>query len=186
LSAGGARAQGLRLELTKHLGAGFNWFAVNEVSGTSGPYAGIPYDGNDPAFEDLYFANHRGYPLRKSVLRLSYTDNDWFQRHWFARIKDVIDRYQPDVLCSDGGVPFGEIDLHIVAHLYNTSARLHSSVNRASTIRRTPTPTYTRSTFSTSSVRRQTPSLRIPGRLIRASATGSTTFAMSTRRSDTC
>jgi alpha-L-fucosidase len=42
----------------------------------------------------------------------------------------VIDKYQPDLLYSDGGLPFGEYGLAIVAHLYNTSAAIHGA-NRA-------------------------------------------------------
>ncbi|MDQ2687815.1 MAG: alpha-L-fucosidase, partial [Armatimonadota bacterium] len=59
-----------------------------------------------------------------------YTDNEAFQKHWLARITDVIDKYQPDLLYSDGGVPFGDIGLRAIAHLYNTSAALHG-VNQA-------------------------------------------------------
>ncbi len=121
-----AKAHGLPFGLTEHLGASFNWFAVNKGSDRSGPYGGVPYDGNDPAFEDLYYPN-QGYALERDGKRTWYTDNEAFQQHWFARIKDVIDQYQPDLLNSDGGVPFGEIGRRIVAHLYNTSAAAHGS-----------------------------------------------------------
>lgn len=121
-----ARAHSLPFGLTEHLGASFNWWGVNKGSDKTGPYAGVPYDGNDPAFEDLYYRNE-GYSLEKGW----YTDNEEFHRHWFARIKDVIDKYQPDLLYSDGGVPFGEIGLSIIAHLYNTSAGRHGGVNQA-------------------------------------------------------
>lgn len=119
-----AKAHGLPFGLTEHLGASFNWFGVNKGSDASGPYAGVPYDGNDPEFEDLYYRN-RGYDLTRNGQRTWYTDNEEFPEHWFARIKDVIDRYQPDLLYSDGGVPFGETGRRIVAHLYNTSAATH-------------------------------------------------------------
>lgn len=122
-----AQAHGLPFGLTEHLGASFNWFGSNKRSDQSGPYAGVPYDGSDPAFEDLYYRN-QGYELDKDGW---YTNNADFQRHWFARLKDVIDKYEPDLLYSDGGVPFGEIGLRIVAHLYNTSAHLHGGVNQA-------------------------------------------------------
>ncbi len=124
-----AQAYDLPFGLTEHLGASFNWFAVNKGSDTSGPYAGVPYDGNDLAFEDLYYRN-QGYALEQDGQWRWYTDNDAFQQHWFARIKDAIDRYQPDLLYSDGGVPFGEIGRRIIAHLYNTSVAAHGT-NRA-------------------------------------------------------
>ncbi|MDQ2732888.1 MAG: alpha-L-fucosidase, partial [Armatimonadota bacterium] len=120
-----AQAHGLPFGLTEHLGASFNWFGVNKSSDKSGPHAGVPYDGVDPAYEDLYYRN-AGYSLERGW----YTDNEEFHTHWFNRIKDVIDKYQPDLLYSDGGVPFGEVGQRIVAHLYNTSAAKHGQ-NRA-------------------------------------------------------
>lgn len=121
-----ARAHGLPFGFSEHLGASFNWFGVNKGSDRSGPYAGVPYDGNDPQYADLYYRN-QGYSLDKGW----YTDNTEFPRHWFARIKDAIDQYQPDLLYSDGGVPFEEVGLRIIAHLYNTSAGVHGGVNQA-------------------------------------------------------
>ena len=137
-----ARTQGLSFGLTEHLGASFNWFAVNKGSDTSGPFAGIPYDGNEPKYEDFYYRN-QGYALRKGDQLLWYTDNEAFQRHWFARIKDVIDQYQPDLLYSDGGVPFGEIGRRIVAHLYNTSAAVHGANQAVYTQKDTDAEVYT-------------------------------------------
>ncbi|HJQ29037.1 MAG TPA: alpha-L-fucosidase [Rubrobacter sp.] len=133
-----AGAHDLPFGLTEHLGASFNWFGVNKGSDASGPYAGIPYDGNDPEFEDLYYRN-RGYDLTKDGQRTWYTDNEAFHAHWFARIKDVIDRYRPDLLYSDGGVPFGETGRRIVAHLYNTSAATYGE-NRAVYAQKDPDP----------------------------------------------
>ncbi|HEY3379366.1 MAG TPA: alpha-L-fucosidase, partial [Armatimonadota bacterium] len=141
-----ARLHGLPFGLTEHLSASFNWFEANKGCDATGPYAGIPYDGNDPAYEDLYHPN-QGYPLAKDGTWRWYTDNPWFRRHWFARIKDLIDKYQPDLLYSDGGLPFdeffhsgqeivprayldGELGRRIVAHLYNSSAAIHGE-NRA-------------------------------------------------------
>lgn len=47
----------------------------------------------------------------------------------------MIDLYQPDLLYTDGGLPFGEnmyeAGLHAVAHLYNTSAAHHGGKNNA-------------------------------------------------------
>jgi alpha-L-fucosidase len=40
-------------------------------------------------------------------------------------VKELADPYQPDLLYSDGGVPFGVIGLPAIAHPYNTSTHLH-------------------------------------------------------------
>jgi len=125
-----ARAHGLPFGLSEHLGASFNWWAVNKLSDETGPYAGIPYDGGNPSHASLYHAGNDNPGGSKSYDFEWYTTNAAFQAHWFNRIKDVIDKYQPDLLYSDGAVPFGDIGLSIVAHLYNTSAARHG-VNRA-------------------------------------------------------
>jgi alpha-L-fucosidase len=118
-----AKAHGLPFGLSEHLGASFNWWAVNKLSDKVGPYAGIPYDGSDPAFSNLYYADNAN-PGGSSGYNFEwYTQNAAFHAHWFNRIKDVIDKYQPDLLYSDGGVPFGDIGLSIVAHLYNSSVK---------------------------------------------------------------
>lgn len=101
-------------------------FRLGNLCDSSGPYTGVPYDGNDPAFDSLYHPN-RGYKLYKDGKTHWYTDNEAYSHHWFARVKDMIDQYHPDLLYTDGGVPFGEIGLRIIAHLYNTNAAEHGS-----------------------------------------------------------
>ena len=56
-------------------------------------------------------------------------DKGWYSKdprwhlEWFARIKDLVDQYHPDLLYTDGGVPFGnEVGLSMIAHHYNSSA----------------------------------------------------------------
>lgn len=125
-----ARRHGLPFGLSEHLGASYTWFSTSHGADRTGPYAGVPYDGADPANRSLYRDND------SELLKLAdgfnwYTKNPKYHADWFRRIKDVIDRFQPDLLYSDGGVPFGEVGYAIVAHLYNTSAMHHSGVNQA-------------------------------------------------------
>ena len=44
---------------------------------------------------------------------------------YFNRIKDLIDQHQPDLLYTDGGIPFEEYGLATVAEVYNVSAAQH-------------------------------------------------------------
>jgi len=118
-----ARAHNLPFGVTEHLAASFSWWHENKFADKSGPYAGVPYDGNDPAVESLYYSG-------QTTTEGWYTANPKFHRHWFDRIHDLVTKYQPDLLYSDGGLPFDTYGRHIVAHLYNTSAGLHGS-NRA-------------------------------------------------------
>jgi alpha-L-fucosidase len=48
-----------------------------------------------------------------------------WKRQYFLRIKDLIDNYQPDLLYTDGGIPFQEIGYKLVSHYYNANAKLH-------------------------------------------------------------
>ena len=124
LWAKATRDRGLRFGLTEHMGATFKWYGVTKDCDKTGPYKGVPYDGSDPAYEDLYLPNHG------EELEGWYTRNPLWHRRWFERIKDVVDQFQPDLLYSDGDVPFGDVGLNIIAHLYNTSVREHG-VNEA-------------------------------------------------------
>jgi alpha-L-fucosidase len=47
------------------------------------------------------------------------------------RIKDLVDQYQPDLLYSDGALPFEDYGLSLVAHHYNLSARKHGGKTEA-------------------------------------------------------
>jgi len=115
-----AEKHGLRFGVTEHLGASWAWFGVSKAADTKGPKAGVPYDGADPKFADLYHTGNTGakgwYPTN--------TPESW-KREWFHRIKDLVDRYQPDLLYSDGTLPYGEVGRHLLAHFYNTNARAH-------------------------------------------------------------
>jgi alpha-L-fucosidase len=122
-----AKKFGLPFGLSEHIGATFNWYRANKGTDQAGPFAGMPYDGNDPKYEDLYLPNQSAPDWQTEW----YTNNPWWHAKWYAFAKDIIDQYQPDLLYSDGGVPFGEYGLNIISHLYNTSARLHGGVNQA-------------------------------------------------------
>lgn len=121
-----ARKRGLKFGISEHLGASLSWYTTNKASDTKGPYAGVPYDGQDPANHSLYYSHHG-----KADANLGnnykidpwYTEDAGFHELWFNRIKDLIDQHQPDLLYSDGGFPWDKIGLSIVAHLYNLSVR---------------------------------------------------------------
>ncbi len=119
-----ALKRGLRFGITEHIGASFSWSKPNKGADESGPYAGISYDGANPDWVDLYLPN-------QNDTKDWYTDDPSWHEKWFLYMKDLIDQYQPDLLYSDGGVPFGDVGLSAIAHLYNTSAQQNSGVNQA-------------------------------------------------------
>lgn len=125
-----AEKHNLPFGVTEHLGATFSWWSHNKGSDLHGPYAGVPYDGNDPAYEDFYLPNHEEARLAQQGERW-YTENAWWHKKWFDRIKDLIDQVHPDLLYSDGALPFSQYGMGIVAHLYNTSVQRNAGINQA-------------------------------------------------------
>jgi alpha-L-fucosidase len=108
-----ARKEGLRFGVSEHLGASFTWFQPSHGADTTGPFKGIPYDGANPMYQDLYHA------------KADSSDNGWlstneeWQREWLFSIKELIDNYHPDLLYSDSKLPFGEYGKTMLAHFYN-------------------------------------------------------------------
>jgi len=115
-----AKKQGLYFGVSEHLGASFTWFQDSHKSDKIGPQAGVPYDGADPKYQDLY--HFAAEPDDKAW----YSNNPRWQQQWFDRIKELVDMYHPDLLYTDGGVPFGnEVGRSLIAHLYNADAQKH-------------------------------------------------------------
>jgi alpha-L-fucosidase len=79
----------------------------------------VPYDGADPQYQDLY------HPAAAPGDTAWYSTNPAWHREWFDRIKDLVDRYHPDLLYTDGGLPFGETGRSLVAHFYNANLARH-------------------------------------------------------------
>ena len=108
-----ARKEGLPFGVSEHLAASYTWFQTAHGSDAAGPKAGVPYDGADPRYEDLYHpkaaADDVGW-LTKDVR---------FHAQWHARIRELVDTYRPDLLYSDSVLPFGDVGSRLVAHYYN-------------------------------------------------------------------
>lgn len=108
-----AKKEGLRFGVSEHLGASYTWFQVAHGADKTGPMAGVPYDGNDERYADLY--HKKTAPDDKEWL----TKDPENQKDWLAKITELIDMYQPDLLYSDSELPFGEIGRTMLAHYYN-------------------------------------------------------------------
>jgi alpha-L-fucosidase len=108
-----AKKEGLRFGVSEHLGASYTWFQKSRGADKNGPMAGVPYDGTNPAFEELY--HPKTAPDDKEWL----TNNPENQKNWLACITELIDNYKPDLLYSDSELPFGEVGRNMLAHYYN-------------------------------------------------------------------
>ena len=113
-----ARKNGLPFGVSEHLGASFTWFQDAHKSDKTGPLAGVPYDGANPEYWDLYH-----FPAEPGDTGW-YSKNPRWQQQWYNEIKELVDNYHPDLLYSDGGVAFGnEVGLSQIANLYNGSIK---------------------------------------------------------------
>lgn len=115
----------LRFAVSEHLAPSYHWFSTSHMSDKSGPLAGVPYDGVNPAYADLYHELPPLYPYSERILNDRQAPEAW-KLHYFNRIKDLIDKYQPDLLYTDGDIFFEEYGLALVANLYNVNGGRHS------------------------------------------------------------
>ena len=118
-----ARRRGLRFGVSEHLGASHNWFYPSHGYDQFWPKIGVDYDGADPQYADLYHSKH-DEPF-KGHGDTWYTKDPAYHQVWFNRIKDLLDSYEPDLLYTDGGVPFGDVGRSLLAHFYNSSIAKH-------------------------------------------------------------
>jgi alpha-L-fucosidase len=116
-----AESHGLRFAVSEHLAPSYHWFSTSHMSDKAGPLAGVPYDGVNPAYADLYHELPKDYPYSSKIGNDRVAPAPW-KLHYFRRIKDLIDKHQPDLLYTDGDIFFEEYGLALVANLYNTDA----------------------------------------------------------------
>jgi alpha-L-fucosidase len=126
---------GLRWGVSTHLGRTYSWLQTNKGADKKGPKKGVPYDGNDPAYKDLYLEMPDFSKLGKtySLLRHPLQSPESWKQNWKDRMFDLIDNYHPDHFYFDGAVPFmddkGQAGLDVIAHYYNHNASMHGGKN---------------------------------------------------------
>ena len=137
-----AKKHNLPFGLTEHMGASFSWWRVNKGSDSYGPYKDVPYDGNDEEYKDFYFDNYEHANEPGTDPLPWYTPNKKYHDYWLDSMKELIDLFEPELLYSDGALPFGEIEkdeiedesfkngLEMVTYLYNKSIEKNGE-NRA-------------------------------------------------------
>jgi alpha-L-fucosidase len=150
------KKRGLRLGVSNHSAHAWHWFQTAFGYDAEGPMAGIRYDGfskrsqgsgqtwNGMDPQELYVGPSLvvpdGFTSAKAMADWHTVndriwdenppcDNPEFTNTWFLRCKDLIDKYQPDMLYfDDTELPLGQTGLDITAHLYNSSIQRHGKL----------------------------------------------------------
>ena len=152
-----ARAHGLRFGVSNHSGHAWHWLQTAYGYDPEGPKQGVRYDaytvtkadgrgkwwdGLDP--QELYTGRNLVLPdgftsIKDANAWHQANDGKWheeappnnpeFTRTWFLRCKELMDKYQPDlVYFDDDNLPLGQAGLDVTAHFYNTSIARHGSL----------------------------------------------------------
>lgn len=123
-----ATNHGLKFGVSEHLWITYKWFTTSHGSDKTGPLAGAPYDGTNPQFYDLYTSDQTVYT------KLPWNEDgitEAWKQHWYARISDLVNSYEPDILYTDGALPFESYGMSVVANLYNLNAQKHGGKTQA-------------------------------------------------------
>jgi alpha-L-fucosidase len=148
-----ARNNGLPFGVSVHAAHAWSWYETAQRADKSGPYAGVPYDGNltkadgkgkwweglDP--QALYAQHH---PLSKTGAEGGVWDQQWawgggasvpdkaYCEKFYDRTIELINRYDPDMVYFDDTVlplwPISDVGLRLAAHMYNKSVAKHGKV----------------------------------------------------------
>ena len=124
--------------VSEHLAASYTFLSVSMDCDTYGKYAGITYAGCGSNLMDFYKEDkEKGILDIAKIEAISpkqwYTTNKHFQEYWLHSMKELIDKYEPELIYSDGTIPFGIVGesdrndvlfakgLEMISYLYNQS-----------------------------------------------------------------
>jgi alpha-L-fucosidase len=119
-----AKKEGLRFGVSEHLAASYNWFQPAHGADKQGDMAGVPYDGANPQYYDLYHTKADSSDIKNWL-----TNNPAWHKEWFNDVKELIDMYHPDLLYSDSKLPFDEVGRSMLAHYYNQDLKNRAKVD---------------------------------------------------------
>lgn len=156
-----ARHNGLRFGVSNHSSHAWHWFQTAYGYDAEGPKAGVRYDAYNLTKEDGKGKWWEGYDPQQfyggynlvipdgimSIKEMNkwHEENDrvWteripemnpqFAKNWFLRCRELIDRYNPDLVYFDDetDLPMGHYGLEVTAHMYNRSMKQHGGRNEA-------------------------------------------------------
>jgi alpha-L-fucosidase len=140
-----AKNNGLPFGVSVHASHAWMFYETSQGADKSGPYAGVPYDGNitradgkgkwwdglDP--QELYAQRH---PLTEGWHwdwdKKEYWPTPAYCQKFYNRTIDLINKYNPEVVYFDDSRlplwPVSDVGLRIAAHVYNKSIKEHGEL----------------------------------------------------------
>jgi alpha-L-fucosidase len=113
---------GLRFGVSSHADErGWNYMYDARLSDKTGPLAGVPYDGANPAYAALY----------NTPTSAKDKPPDSWKELWLKRHTELVDKYHPDLLYFDGGIPHGKYGMQLISHYLNENAKEHGGKEEA-------------------------------------------------------
>jgi alpha-L-fucosidase len=148
-----AREHGLRFGVSNHSAHAWHWLQPAYGYDAEGAMAGVPYDGFTAkaagkgkwweGLDPQHLYTGANMPMPKGISSIAEAQQ-WHEKHdriwtedppagnpqfvetWFLRCRELIDKYQPDLLYFDNTeLPLGQTGLNIAAHFYNTNIKRH-------------------------------------------------------------
>ena len=99
--------------VASHVARTYRWFQTAHQADKDGPLKGVPYDGTDPQYRDLYGVpcqvadtNYAAWNVDCDYEQLRDVAPPEWERQFERRMRDLLDRYEPDLYYVDGGIPF--------------------------------------------------------------------------------
>ncbi len=123
-----ARAQGMRLGVTVHQGRNWWWFQTAHGADSSGPLAGVPYDGDLYAArgKDQWWQGLNPQRLYGAKHPFDALPDPSYVMNFYDRTRDLIDQHDPDLLYFDNPrVPLGWGGMNLAAYFYNHNIATH-------------------------------------------------------------
>ena len=121
-----ARRQGLRFGVTVHQARNWWWFQPSHGADSSGPLAGVPYDGilTEAEGKEQWWQGLNPQLLYGVKHPLDALPDISYVRNFYDRTRDLIDQHNPDLLYFDNSLlPLGWGGMNIGAYFYNNSLK---------------------------------------------------------------
>jgi alpha-L-fucosidase len=123
-----ARDAGLRLGVTVHQARNWWWFQPSHGADTSGPNAGVPYDGRmtEADGKNMWWQGYDPQRIYNAKHPFNALPDPSFVKNFYDRTRDLVEQHDPDLLYFDNPrFPLGWGGMNLGAFYYNHNRTTH-------------------------------------------------------------